>query len=364
MAYNRSLLQLNIRDHQVENASLPRIKVLGLILYRLGKLALLSVAVLPGLILFSPVFVAGKLISIQKSKEALAASTVKIKANDVMATWKLLVSLVLAPILYVFYDIILGIIIYKTGLFPSILTYLPRWFVITIGPVAGFLLFAGITYAALRFGEIGMDIAKSLRPLFVALSPHHGNMVQRLRARRQELALAVTQLINELGPEMFPDFEKKRIVPDTIRASGRRADEDEPESLRNQRQQQDYELSNPETPGSPGSSLRQSHLPRNESLHDLSSIDVFASRPATPYLPRSRSRTNSFGGGLLGFSPLEQKGSIEEVSRKVRDEMRKRPRRKRSESAGWESDESSTSSSPGRLDGLTMTSGRRIEKDE
>jgi glycerol-3-phosphate O-acyltransferase / dihydroxyacetone phosphate acyltransferase len=340
MAYNRTLLQLNIRDHQVENASLPRIKVLSLIIYRLGKLALLKVAVLPGLILFSPVFVAGKLISIQKSKEALAASSVKIRAHDVLATWKLLVSLVLAPVLYVFYDIILGIITYQNRLYGLIPEWVPLWFVL----IAGFVLFGSITYAALRFGEIGMDIVKSLRPLFIALSPHHGNTVQKLRKRREELSIEVTEVINELGPEIFADFEKKRIVPDIFH-------EQLPPDSSNTEEE---EASRPQTPSSPGIGFSQLHLPRNESLHDLSNIGVFASRPTTPYHPRSRSRTNSVGVGLSfhGFSPLESKESVDELSQKVRAEMKQRTRRRKSEGGGWESDSSSTGS---HLDGLTMT---------
>lgn len=344
MAYNRTLLQVNIRDHQVENANLPRIKVLALIIYRLGKLALLSVAVLPGLILFSPVFLAGKLISIRKSKEALAASTVKIRAHDVLATWKLLVSLVLAPVLYVFYDIILGIVTYNNRLFGLIPDQIPLWFVL----ILGFVLFGSITYAALRFGEIGMDIAKSLRPLFVALSPHHGNTVQRLRKRREQLAMEVTDVINVLGPEMFPDFEKKRIVPANLHE----------QAPAERIEGEDGQTSRPQTPSSPSISFGQSHLPRNESLHDLSTIGVFASRPTTPYHPRSRSRTNSVGAGLSfhGFSPLESKESVDELSRKVRAEMRQRTKRRKSEGGGWESDSSSSGS---HLDGLTMT-----KKDE
>jgi glycerol-3-phosphate O-acyltransferase/dihydroxyacetone phosphate acyltransferase len=350
MAYNKTLLQLQIRDHQVENASLPRTKLIGLILYRVGKLALLSIAVLPGLTLFAPVFIAGKIISIKKSREALAASSVKIHATDVMATWKLLVSLVLAPVLYVFYDIILGIVWYKNRIYGLAPAWMPVWFVL----IAGVIIFGLITYAALRFGEIGMDIVKSLRPLFVALSPRQGKTIQNLRRRREELAVEVTELINELGPEMFPDFEKKRIVPDTLH---RHADSRSTEDL--------TDSSAPPTPSSAGGTyFGQSHLPRNESLHDLSNIGVFASRPQTPYhshsRSRSRSRSGSFGDGLhaFGFSPLESTGASDALGNKLRSAMTRRSRHKQTDSGGWESDSSSASASA--MDGLKMTK----KKDE
>ena len=59
---------------------------------------------LPGIILFSPVFITSKKISVRKAKEALAASLVKIKAKDVISTWKILVALVLAPALYILFS--------------------------------------------------------------------------------------------------------------------------------------------------------------------------------------------------------------------------------------------------------------------
>ncbi len=79
------------------------------------------------------------------------------------------------------------------------------------------ILCTSITFAALRIGEIGMDIVKSLPPLFVALNPSSSNTLVRLRARREQLSVAVTELINTLGPEVFPNFDAERIVADQFR---------------------------------------------------------------------------------------------------------------------------------------------------
>jgi len=185
-----------------------------------------------------------------------------------------------------------------------------------------------------------MDIVKSLRPLFVALAPHHGNTLQKLRLRRQHLAQEVTDLINELGPEMFPDFQQKRIITADGTSTA-------PES--------EY-YSEPNTPTTPSYTSYNSsntHLPRNESLHDLSNVGLFASRPTTPYHHRSRSRSDSIGGGALlqGFSPLESKDNVDELSRKIRGEVRQRVTRKNS--GGWESD--SSGSGVDGINGLSMT---------
>ncbi|KAK5240412.1 Glycerol-3-phosphate/dihydroxyacetone phosphate acyltransferase, partial [Cryomyces antarcticus] len=88
--------------------------------------------------------------------------------------------------------------------------YVPLWAVVLFG--YGF--FPAITFAALRFGETGMDIAKSLRPLILSLNPSSGNTLVKLRQKRAALAAEVTDAINTLGPEMFPDFDAARIVAD------------------------------------------------------------------------------------------------------------------------------------------------------
>jgi glycerol-3-phosphate O-acyltransferase/dihydroxyacetone phosphate acyltransferase len=356
LAYNKSLLQLQIRDHQVDYAKLPILKVLGMLIYRLTKLILLSVGVLPGLVLFSPVFIAGKLISIQKSKEALAASTVKVAARDVVATWKLLVSMALAPALYTVYTVILTVWTYKNRISGRVPDNVPLWAVI----VFGYVFFPTITYAALRFGEVGMDIVKSLRPLLVALSPWHGSMLGKLRERRTKLAAEVTDLINTLGPEMFPDFDSNRIVADPFRSG----DVDIGTPYQEHRQQ----ASEPSTPTSPAGFpfTSFSHfgadgkLPRKDSYKDLSGVGFFASGPPTPYHGRSRSRTNSSNAlHVQGFSSLDNNVSFDEVSRKIRGAMRERSARRHSESENRYESGTSTPGSEGDANGLTMSSASK-----
>jgi len=367
--YNKRLLALNIRDHQVEYAKLPLIKVLATLIYRLTKLCLLSIGTLPGLVLFSPVFIAGKLISIKKAKEALAASTVKIQARDVMATWKLLVAMALAPALYTFYNILLAFWTYRN----RIQGYVPEWVPLWAVFVFGYILFPAITYAALRFGETGMDIFKSLWPLILALSPQQSNVLIRLRQRRSELAAEVTNLINTLGPEMFPDFEHTRIIHDP------NAEQNGPLLPRKVPQREDYSMgdhimsSEPTTPTLPsftnvnigGRSSSNGHLPRNESFKNLSNIGLFASRPGTPHHGRSRSRTNSTGGfPIQGFSSLDTAEDFDEVTKKIRGAMRERSQRRKSESekADWESGYSTpTSEGP---DGLGMTMSAKERKKD
>ncbi|KAL8899087.1 MAG: hypothetical protein Q9207_006379 [Kuettlingeria erythrocarpa] len=319
--YNKQLWLLGVRDHQVEYAKFSIPKVIFTLFYRLGKLSILAIATLPGLVLFAPVFIATKIISIRKSKEALAASTVKLEGRDVVATWKLLVAMGFAPLLYIFYTVLLTWWTYRNRVQGYMPPWVPLWLVVTFG----FVFFPAITFAALRFGESGMDILKSLRPLVLSLNPTSANTLSKLREKRKELSAEVTEVINTLGPEMFPDFDSARIIADPFRNGM-------------------IEGAEPRTPRTPRTPSRKftdpptdvpssGHLPRNESFNNLSNIGLFASRPQTPR-SHSRSRSGSQGaggfGGMKGFSMLSSKESLDQVSQKIRGAMRERGRRRRS----------------------------------
>ena len=362
--YNKQLRLLNLRDHQVEYARFSVLKVIVTLLYRLGKLIVLAIFTLPGLILFAPVFIASKIISVRKSHEALAASSVKIQGRDVMATWKLLVALAFAPILYAFYTTLFTYMTYRNRLFGVVPESIPLWAIVLLLDV----IFPATTFAALRFGEIGMDIFKSLRPLVLSLNPTGANTLVRLREQRLKVSNEVTELINTLGPEVFPDFDSARIVADPFAGSPI-----SPSFARSSTDaQRDTSISNPhsqdpiadgETPGGA--------LHKNESFTNLSSIGLFATRPPS----RSRSRSSSAGGlnnssgfPVKGFSQLHadaQEGGksmdLEEVSQKIRGAMRERGMRRRKGS-----EEMSVRSSQGSGLGGTweMADGREAKSGE
>ncbi|KAL1297372.1 hypothetical protein AAFC00_004912 [Neodothiora populina] len=373
LSYNKELMMLNIRDHQISYARFSIPKVVFTLLYRLAKLAVLTTAVLPGLVLFAPVFIAGKTISIKKSREALAASTVKIQGKDVMATWKLLVSMALAPVLYTWYTAILTYWAHRNRIQGYMSERVPLWSIV----VFGYIFFPMITYMALRFGEVGMDIAKSLRPLVLSLGPTSHNTMFRLRQKRQRLVEEVTEVINELGPELYPDFDHQRIVNDPYHPLSPSVSRPQtPRPGTGGRRSESYgfnplglSASSPtnskpsQTPGAGiggGSGIGSSHLPRNESFGNLGGIGIFATRPGTPNRSRSRARSDSgsskdangaplrrrssglgVGGGDLGMTTINSKDSMDEVSKKIRGAMRERGRRRRSEDmvegeGGWE----------------------------
>ena len=325
--YNKQLRLLGIRDHQVAYAKFSILQVIATLIYRLVKLALLTIGTLPGLLLFTPVFFATKSLSIKKSKEALAASSVKLQGRDVMATWKLLIALAFAPAVYAFYTAAFTYWTYLNRMQGLVPDWVPLWCVVLIGMV----LFPTITFAALRIGEVGMDIVKSLRPLVLSLNPSSANTLVKLRAKRAALAQQVTETINTLGPELFPDFDAARVITDPFREAshGENVVENGPKETKRIHHADLGE-----------GSLSQEPLPRNESFHNFANIGFFSTRPPS----RNRSRSSSAGprpGSRYNLKPLSamnQRDPLDDVSSRIRDAMRERGerRRRRSEDGSWD----------------------------
>ena len=201
--YNRLLRDLGLRDHQVPAAKKASYKTFGLLIYRIGLLLAWSLLALPGTILNGPMFILASLLSRKKAKEALAASTVKIAGRDVLATWKILISLGVAPILYFTYAVLATIIASKAGASTRIKILTPFLVVLAL---------PFMNYAALKFGEAGMDVLKSVRPLVVALVPGQQRLFDNLRTMRQKLSNEVADVINEYGPKLYDDFDQFRIL--------------------------------------------------------------------------------------------------------------------------------------------------------
>ncbi|KAG0672896.1 Glycerol-3-phosphate/dihydroxyacetone phosphate acyltransferase [Kluyveromyces marxianus] len=175
LRYNSHLRDYNIPDHQVETATVNMPRSLGLLIWRSVKLVILLTLALPGIILFSPVFIAAKRISAKKAAEALAASTVKVKANDVIATWKILIGIGVAPLLYSLWSI-LFVWYFRDSLTKNkFLSF-----------IIAYTCCATVTYSALIIGDHGMDIFKSIRPLYLAIISPKG--LQSLKDERTSLA--------------------------------------------------------------------------------------------------------------------------------------------------------------------------------
>jgi glycerol-3-phosphate O-acyltransferase/dihydroxyacetone phosphate acyltransferase len=98
-----------------------------------------------------PALLRALLLTYLAHAEALAASVVKIEGRDVIATWKVLISLGVTPVLYVLYAAIAAVVAAKAGA-PL------RWTV--WAPVLTMIALPIIGYSSLKFGEAGIDVLK------------------------------------------------------------------------------------------------------------------------------------------------------------------------------------------------------------
>lgn len=151
LAYNQLVKYHGLRDHQVPRMELHGPRILALLCYRILLLTIWGLLAFPGAILNLPIVIVAKVISANKARAALRGSTVKIAGRDVLATWKILIGLVLLPTVYGFYTFLLFLALLHTDL--SL-----KWKFLS--PAAAWTLLPFMSYASLRFGEIGIDVYK------------------------------------------------------------------------------------------------------------------------------------------------------------------------------------------------------------
>jgi glycerol-3-phosphate O-acyltransferase/dihydroxyacetone phosphate acyltransferase len=150
---------------------------------------------------------------------------VKVAGRDVLASWKVLISLGVAPVVYGFYAFLATAVAVRAGIPLKWRLSMP-FLTLTVLPI--------MNYAALKFGEAGVDVLKwanlssvispgthkfhrSLRPLIVALIPGQQRSLDKLKAMRLRLANEVAAVINEFGPKLYDDFDEARLFCHTAR---------------------------------------------------------------------------------------------------------------------------------------------------
>ncbi|KAI8889959.1 hypothetical protein K501DRAFT_237572 [Backusella circina FSU 941] len=200
MAYNQLLKYHGLKDHQVPEINLREWWTFFLLCYRVGVLLVWGLLAFPGAILNLPIVITAKVLSAKKAKEALANSSVKIRGRDVLATWKFLVGLGLIPLLYTFYTIMVLWYCLRTDM---------SWYQRLFWPTATWNLLPFVSYASMRFAENGVDVFKSLRPLYMALVDP--DSTQNLRQLREKLSQDITNVIDDFGPKVFSDFDRNNV---------------------------------------------------------------------------------------------------------------------------------------------------------
>jgi glycerol-3-phosphate O-acyltransferase/dihydroxyacetone phosphate acyltransferase len=157
---------------------LPSAEVFATLLWRCFLVALWSVALVPGFLLALPLAVAAKMVSERKRQEALAGSKVKIEGRDVVATWKVLVSFVLAPSLWFFYTLLCRVLF---GEFAA---------------VTFFFFFPFVAWGGIQGFEHVKKLLATLRPLSLLL--FNSSSAHDLVALRERCKTEVRAVVEEL----------------------------------------------------------------------------------------------------------------------------------------------------------------------
>ncbi len=206
--YRKTLLNLGISDHRVSRSALGSGNggtILGstALIFQLASkaiyLCLCALLFLPGITLILPWRSFTRYVSAKKAKEALKKSDVKLKGNDVLATWKLMTTVILIPIQHTLY---------------TILCY---YFFGESSAVAFFFFAPFVAIITVVATEQGRVVYDSMRPLYMALI--HPEASVDLVEHRAKLKKQCRALVKDLkwdadlkGPALY----KRRSSIDSV----------------------------------------------------------------------------------------------------------------------------------------------------
>ncbi|CAG8780093.1 20634_t:CDS:10, partial [Gigaspora margarita] len=136
----------------------------------------------------------------ESTNPALKGSYIMIRGRHVIATWKILVSFKVIPVSYGIYTLIALSLAYKYN-----------WeFIMNFGifsPIVILTILFMNSYVTIRLFDFGTDLYRSLFPLILTLSPSSQSTIKNLRKVRDELSYEIIEIINEIGPKIYSDFD-------------------------------------------------------------------------------------------------------------------------------------------------------------
>jgi len=190
--YMLTLKSLGIRDHQVRQIGWWSMEdLVGRLLYLLVAVAF---AAMPQILFNLPVmYVAGKLAVVEQ-KKALAASSVKLAARDVVMSYKIIYVLVFIPIMYVIYTLFFLLVL--------------RW---SLTSVMLFDIAApAFAFLGMKAGEQGVRNWRNLVPLLKRVMQQTRREQDTLPARRVALQRKLHNEVRKFGPRLGGLYTAKK----------------------------------------------------------------------------------------------------------------------------------------------------------
>jgi len=202
--YRRDLKELGLRDYQVtgldrenhDDEKTENIRTGIRIVYRIAHLLVLTaLSALPSLFLNLPVRIMADIYAERRRKKALAASKVKIHGYDVMLTEKLTFCIVVVPLLWLLYGLIM---LFFTNFDGQTITLC-------------FMCFPVFSYTAIISSEAGMVDGKDLKPYLLRLLPSTRKRLRALPKQRRELRRDVRAFVKKVGPAFGELYHRKSV---------------------------------------------------------------------------------------------------------------------------------------------------------
>lgn len=179
---------MNIRFADDENHIIDAKTFYRALISNFVVFAILFVIALPGTLLNLPIGFLIKRAAERKAKEAVKGSSVKIRGTDVIASTKVLNSLVLVPIFYFLYSLAAGIYFGSIAVAVGVFFCLPFF-----------------SYLSIRVLQKGVF---TWRTLLAVRTVHRSEQrLRSLRKSRRHLQRAVRQLVEELGPKLGAEID-------------------------------------------------------------------------------------------------------------------------------------------------------------
>ena len=203
-SYRRELRELGLRDYQVpgldrdhqDDEKQEEIRSGIRVVYRIVHLlVLLLLSALPNIFLNLPVRIMADIYAERRRQKALARSKVKIHGYDVMLTEKLTFCIVVVPLLWLLYGLIM---IFFTNFDGQTI------------PLC-FMCFPVFSYAAIISSEAGMVDGKDLKPYFLRLLPSTRKRLRALPKKRRDLRRDLRAFIKKVGPAFGELYHEKSL---------------------------------------------------------------------------------------------------------------------------------------------------------
>jgi len=191
--YQVRILHPESKEATVKKETISSGEFFKLMIGRFIFLVFILIFCLPGLIINLPIGAIAKYMAEKKRREALANSTVKKQALDVLGSYKVLYSFVLCPLFYAFYAIIFWFYV------DNFLAALIFWWLLPLFSYASVLVFQEgvVTFGSLK---MALTLKSSEKRLL------------KIAKMRAQLVTKVRKLVSEWGPRLDPGFEENRII--------------------------------------------------------------------------------------------------------------------------------------------------------